>query len=312
MSSNHPGSRTFGFIGVTASQSSINRVFPRWAEVLELGPVTFEPVDLPVGAGMEAYRRVVDRIAADPWHVGALVTTHKVRLLEATRDRFASLDAHAGLLNEISCIVKRDGRLHGAAMDPITAGAALHSFLPSDHFAATDAHVLCLGAGGAGLAITVNLLTRAVVERPRRIILVDPERARLDECARVLGDLGVVDAVTLAESGDAGRNDVLVAGLPPGSLVVNATGLGKDRVGSPLTDRAVFPARGLVWELNYRGDLGFLRQARIQQEERGLTVEDGWTYFLHGWSAVVAETFDVPIDERMLKRLGEVAAEVRE
>ena len=43
--------------------------------------------------------------------------------------------------------------------------------------------------------------------------------------------------------------------LPAGSLVINATGLGKDRPGSPLTDHCKFPENGLVWELNYRGTL---------------------------------------------------------
>ena len=52
--------------------------------------------------------------------------------------------------------------------------------------------------------------------------------------------------------------------LPPRSLVVNATGMGKDRPGSPLRAGAAFPERSAVWELNYRGELEFLRQARAQ------------------------------------------------
>jgi shikimate 5-dehydrogenase len=41
-------------------------------------------------------------------------------------------------------------------------------------------------------------------------------------------------------------------------------------------DRAVFPQGSVVWELNYRGDLTFLHQARAQQATRDLHVYDGW------------------------------------
>ena len=54
--------------------------------------------------------------------------------------------------------------------------------------------------------------------------------------------------------------------LPPASLVINATGMGKDLPGSPITDRGLFPMRGIAWELNYRGELQFLHQALAQRE----------------------------------------------
>lgn len=304
--------RRFGFVGVTATRSSINQVFPRWAEVLGLGPVDLDPVDLPIGVDPSAYVEVVDRIAADPAHVGALVTTHKVRLFEATRERFAHLDRYAELLGEISCIAKRDGGLSGSAKDPLTSGASMDAFIEPGHFGATGGHVLCFGAGGSGLAIAVNLLTRPdAADRPSRIILVNRGQARLDECARVLDEIGVRDQVELVPNADPHRNDEIMAALPPGSLVVNATGLGKDQPGSPITDAGIFPERGLVWEINYRGELDFLHQARGQQRQRSLVVEDGWVYFIHGWAAVVADAFEIEIDGPTLERLSDVAAEVR-
>jgi shikimate dehydrogenase len=102
-----------------------------------------------------------------------------------------------------------------------------------------------------------------------------------------------------------------MAALPPGSMVINATGMGKDSPGSPLTDDGVFPERGLAWELNYRGDLVFLEQARRQQAERSLTVEDGWIYFLHGWSAVVAEVFDLELTDDLFAELDRAASALR-
>ena len=102
-------------------------------------------------------------------------------------------------------------------------------------------------------------------------------------------------------------NDRTLASLKPHSLVVNATGLGKDAPGSPLTDAAIFPADSLVWEINYRGELDFLHQAERQREARRLTIEDGWEYFIHGWTQVIAEVFHIPIEGETLARLSALA-----
>ena len=80
-----------------------------------------------------------------------------------------------------------------------------------------------------------------------------------------------------------------MASLPEYSIVINATGMGKDTPGSPLTDLGIFPKNGIAWEFNYRGELDFMHQALRQIESRNLKVEDGWVYFLHGWSQVIAE-----------------------
>jgi shikimate 5-dehydrogenase len=107
--------------------------------------------------------------------------------------------------------------------------------------------------------------------------------------------------------------DQLVARLPPGSLVVNATGLGKDAPGSPLTDAVAFPSHAIVWEFNYRGDLVFLDQARAQQEPRRLRIEDGWTYFIHGWTRVIADVFarEIPTRGPGFEALSRIATQTR-
>ena len=99
------------------------------------------------------------------------------------------------------------------------------------------------------------------------------------------------------------ENDALMDTLPPGSLVINATGMGKDLPGSPITDSGRFPWNGVAWELNYRGELQFLNQALAQREERQLTVEDGWVYFLHGWTEVIAQVIGFSLDEAKFARL---------
>ena len=102
-------------------------------------------------------------------------------------------------------------------------------------------------------------------------------------------------------------NDALIAALPHYSLVVNATGLGKDAPGSPTTDGVSYPRNSLVWEINYRGDLLFKRQAEAQAREKQLHVEDGWNYFIFGWTQVIAEVFDIEIDGHVLETLSDIA-----
>jgi shikimate 5-dehydrogenase len=60
---------------------------------------------------------------------------------------------------------------------------------------------------------------------------------------------------------------------------------------------------------NYRGDLVFLDQARAA----GVRFEDGWVYFLHGWTQVIAEVFDVaiPTSGPRFDELGRIAAAAR-
>ena len=94
-------------------------------------------------------------------------------------------------------------------------------------------------------------------------------------------------------------------------MVINATGMGKDRPGSPLTDDGIWPLDGLVWELNYRGELDFMHQAARQAEGRNLTIEDGWIYFLHGWSQVIAEVFHIDLTPDLFAQLDEAASELR-
>jgi shikimate 5-dehydrogenase len=110
---------------------------------------------------------------------------------------------------------------------------------------------------------------------------------------------------------EAGDNDRVLQGIAPHSLIVNATGLGKDRPGSPLTDDAVFPENSLVWELNYRGDLKFMKQAQAVQQQRKLYIEDGWVYFLHGWTQVIAEVFDVEITPERFEQIEKLSNSIR-
>ena len=287
---------TLHFIGVSTGNSSIMRIFPRWAEALGLGACAINGIDLPLHAPASAYREVVSHLRCDPLSVGALVTAHKIDLLHAASDLFDELDSHSRSLHEVSCLAKRQQRLFGYAKDPISARLALEAIVPADHWQRSRADAFLIGAGGATTAITWNLMRPdRVDQRPGRIVVSDVNAARLDGLARFHASLGSDRAVEYVLAQSAATNDEVLRGLAQGSLVVNATGLGKDRPGSPLGPGARFPHAGLVWELNYRGDLLFLDRAEAQASSSGLATFDGWNYFLHGWTQVIAEVFAVEI-----------------
>jgi shikimate 5-dehydrogenase len=298
------------FIGVTTGRSSIRTVFPRWADELGLGDVPLVGIDLPPHAPAADYRRVVEFIAADPLSLGALVTTHKIDLYLACRDLFDEVDPLAELMGEVSSLSKRDGRLVAHAKDPISSGLALDAIVPAGHWARTGAAAFLMGAGGSAIAISW-FLTRPErgADRPSRLVVSNRDTGRLDTLGRVHTELGTGIEVRTVHTPEPGDNDALLAELPAGSLVVNATGLGKDAPGSPLTDTARWPADAIAWDLNYRGDLVFLDQARAA----GVRHEDGWVYFLHGWTQVIAEVFDVaiPTSGPRFDALGGIASAVR-
>ncbi len=280
------------------------RLFPAWAAELGLGDVRLVGCDLPIHAERERYRDIAKRIKFGEHERGALVTTHKIGLFEACRDLFDGVDEYAELCGETSCLAKRNRRLWAWATDPISSGRALAEFYPAGH----AAEVLCLGGGGSAAAITVHLLERRA---GTRITVVNRSAGRLEAMRAVHGQLDPAAEVRYIENSDPHTNDRLIADLPPGSLIINATGMGKDRPGSPITDAAVFPEGAFAWELNYRGELEFLHQALRQEASRGVHVEDGWRYFIHGWAVVMEHVFEIAIEGAKLDRLAAISESER-
>lgn len=302
---------TLYFIGVTTTQSSIMKVFPKWSGILGLG-AEIVGYDAPIHGPAEVYEAIVSHIKQDPLSMGALVTTHKIDLLEVTRHIFDYLGPYAELCGEISCISKREGLLEGYAKDPITSGLSWEAFVERGHWGRTGGHVMCIGAGGSAVAISVYVAGRPdPADRPRKFIVVQRSLPRLDKMQEIHARLDTDVEFEYILNEDPLKNDEIMASLPPGSMVINATGMGKDRSGSPITDNGLFPENGLAWELNYRGELDFLHQAERQAEGRNLVVEDGWVYFLHGWSQVIAEVFHLDLTPGLFAQLDEAASVIR-
>lgn len=296
---------TLYFIGVTTGQSSIMKVFPKWAKELGLKAV-IKGIDFAPHSSKEEYKEAVEFIKNDPLSMGALVTTHKIDLFDKCRDLFEYVDPYAEKLGEVSSISKRNNKLCAHAKDPISSGLALEEFVPPGYWSDYKGDVLLLGAGGSTLAMSVYF-AREKENVPSRIIIANRSMPRLGAAKKILGGIHPAIQFSYVHNPAPADNDKTLLSLKPHSLIVNATGLGKDGPGSPLTNECCFPMDSLVWEINYRGDLLFKEQASKQAKARNLYVEDGWSYFIYGWTQVISEVFGIEIGARKLCRLKEIA-----
>jgi shikimate 5-dehydrogenase len=298
---------TFYFVGVTTGQSSIMRIFPRWMEILGV-QADIKGIDLPLHASPDDYRRVAQFIKGDALSIGALVTTHKLDMFKTCRDIFDFIDPFGAKLEEVSCLSKKDGQFCAHAKDPISSGMALEVFVPENFWKEKGGEVLLLGAGGSSLAMSMYFAQKKFgYNVPKRITISNRSEARLVSAKEALEGLNDRIKFRFVHNPTADGNDRLVEALPSCSLIVNATGLGKDAPGSPTTDSVSYPRGSLVWEINYRGDLLFMRQAQAQQQEKNLHVEDGWMYFIYGWTQVISEVFHIEIDSKTLEKLSGIA-----
>ncbi len=303
---------TFYFIGVTTGSSSINKVFPLWMPIFGHPDVVLEGIDCKIHDDPEVYRAAVAQIKYDPQSLGALVTTHKIDLFEAAQDMFEYVGPYAKITNEVSSISKRSGNLEGHAKDPITAGKSMDHILEEGYFGEKGGWVMIIGAGGSGKATCLHLINKKnPADRPEKIIVVNRSKPRLEKLENMVANMDSDIEFEFIQNQDPKINDEIMESLPEYSIVINATGMGKDTPGSPITDKGRFPMKGIAWEFNYRGELDFLHQAEAQIKSRQLTVEDGWVYFIHGWSQVIGQVFHMEITPELFEKLDIAARKIR-
>lgn len=302
---------TMYFIGVTTGSSSIMKVFPEWAKALGLENAVMKGIDIAIHEKPEVYREVVQFLKDDPLSLGALVTTHKIDLYNAAHDLFDVEGTYAKQFGEISSIYKDGDKFCCDAKDPITCGMAMEEYVPENYWKNNpEAGVFIMGAGGSCISMCSYYMRNFSKENsPSKIVVCNRSLPRLEECQHINEKFypGTIPAEYYLTP-EPGQNDEQLAKMGKGSLVINATGLGKDRPGSPLTDSAVFPENALVWELNYRGERKFMHQALAQTDSRGVTVIDGWMYFIYGWTQVIADVFHTEILGERLKEMSRIAA----
>ena len=283
------------FVGTSTGGSLAHTVFDGWAAALGR-PWTLRGVDLPPDTPPETYRRLLTAMRGNPRVRGAVITAHKLRLYRACATELTTRDRLVDLTREINTLVTGDttpGSAAGYANDARSLTAILGSY--------AGQRIVCLGAGGAGTALLLALHLDVETGTPRpdppRMVFADIDASALAGLRAVADRIGArPDLVHLS-----GPADDLVAGA---ALVVNATGLGKDRPGSPVTDRAPFGPGAVAWDLNYRGDLTFLRQAAA----RGVSTMDGWEYFVAGWAGALTAIAGVPFGPHVPAALTTAAA----
>jgi shikimate 5-dehydrogenase len=289
---------TFYFIGVTTSKSSIMKIFPLWMNELGSPEISIEGIDLKIHDIPENYRQAVAQIKYDNNSIGALVTTHKMDLYSAAEDMFDYFDDYALLLKEVSSISKNNGKLEGHAKDPISSKK--------------KAQLLIFGAGGSSIATILHIITkREPSDKPEKIIVVNRSQPRLDHLKEIIQKIQTNINIEYIFNQNPEVNDKIMGSIPPYSIVINATGMGKDTPGSPVTDKGLFPENGIAWEFNYRGELNFMHQAEKQRNQRGVKVEDGWLYFIHGWTQVIFQALHLEITEEQFNRLTNIANNFR-
>lgn len=303
---------TFYFIGVTTSKSSIMKLFPLWMKELGRPDIVLEGIDLKIHDNPENYRQAVAQIKYDNNSPGALVTTHKMDLYSAAEDMFDYFDDYALLLKEVSSISKNNGRLEGHAKDPISSGLSFEHIVNNGYFTRKGAHLLIFGAGGSSIATILYITTRRdSSDKPGKIIVVNRSQPRLDHLKKIIQKIQTHIPMEYICNRDPEVNDRIMGSLPPYSIVINATGMGKDTPGSPVTDNGLFPENGIAWEFNYRGELNFMHQAEKQTGSRGIKVEDGWMYFIHGWTRVISQVLHIEIKGGLFDRLVDIANNFR-
>ncbi|SDM39774.1 hypothetical protein [Allokutzneria albata] len=284
------------FVGVRTAGSLVHAVFDRWSDVLDRTWV-LRGVDLPIDTPPATYRRLLTAMRGNPAVVGAVVTAHKLRLYRACADLFDQRDRLVELTQEINTVAA------GSTVACYANDArSLVEILPSlGPIAGRD--VVCFGAGGAATALLLALHSDG--PRPSRVRFADVDPAALTQLEAMARRIGATpDLVRLTGRADADR---LVAELSGPALVVNATGLGKDAPGSPISDQAPLGPATTAWDLNYRGDLTFLRQAR----DRDAPTVDGWDYFAAGWAAALAALASTEFTPALLARFTAAAEPFR-
>jgi shikimate 5-dehydrogenase len=261
-------------------------------------------------------------MTANPRVLGAVVTSHKLRLFSACHDLLDDAEPLVALTREINSLDTRDG-VRAYARDPQSLDVILDVILDGigGPRGPVPRPVLCIGAGGSAtalmLAMRLDIAGTLAARQP--VVRTGPAtRGHLTIVGRDQGSLGNVRAVRnrcgipgdgvsflLAPDQDAAVRCAEAA--LPGTVIINATGLGKTGPGSPLPDTAAFPPGAVAWDFNYRGPLTFLSQAR----HAGVATEDGWDYFVAGWSAALAAITGKDLTPELLSRAAQSACAAR-
>jgi shikimate 5-dehydrogenase len=234
-------------------------------------------VDMPAVAPDHRYRALVTKVRDDVSCAGVQVTSHKVRLYRAASSVIDRYSEDVSYLEEVGGLLVRTGTVTAVSPDAMALRRELMMVLGHR----PKREIVILGGGGAARAIA---FIAAELQKVSKVSITEADDARRLALGRWLGRLKAGNPSLELNAFPADANDNLVSSATGGAVIINATGLGKDSPGSPLSDHAPFPCDGVAWDLNYRGERHFLTQASRQATERRLAVRDGFSYFVDNWT----------------------------
>jgi hypothetical protein len=271
---------TIYVVGTPEDDSLITSLFPRWAQLLQLCETQVRKLDCDLYAQPAVYQNFLRFLKADPLSLGALLTSSKPNLLQNCKELFSSLDPSVVLGGHVSSVSK------------------------------TGAQILVMGAGCSATAFTAAVMdARHERNRPSRVFVTDREKSQLQLIHKIHKKASLNVPIEYHCITDAGDHDALLNSLIPGSLVINATGMGKYAPGSPITEKAAFPEGGYAWDFDFQGPLTFLKQATHRQHARHLHVEDGCAFYVHRWACFIADalTVEIPSSGPIFSKLLQIA-----
>lgn len=298
--------RKFAFIGVSTTESAVNKFFSTWAALLDQ-PWQLEHMDADPGDN-QRLQHYVHTIRENAEYVGALVTTHKASVYEIGSELGLEELEPAGSLREVGFLDKPKNCLRMRVSDVDSQKPVMRRLVGNPNVKGGE--FLVLGAGGAGLAFAWNAAVESI-GIPQRVRLIESNESRVLSAQRIINQWNtncpvIVDYNTLSDAiEDVSRNNELV------TFIVNASGEGKDRISSRCDVRG-FSGRPLTyWDFNYRGSLDLLRAFQSFLDDEIIT-EDGLEYFYNGWSVVMCAVADYQWDENVAIAFGVAAKEMTE
>ena len=291
------------FIGVSTQNSIINNIFPKWMEVLGYN-IQLCGINIPLNASANIYQECAEKIKSSDNILGALVTTHKIAMYHSAKDIFDILSESAKEFKEIGAIYKREAGMYGEATDIISVNSAFQSIFDKVNISNSD--ICILGCGGAGVALGYVILKHYNL-RINRIIMTDTNMARLSQASKVLSMYDLNYKLNLVHVNSIKDNNDIINSLKRRSFIINATGMGKDVQGAPISNEVDFPSGSCIWEYNYRGNLEFIDIAKEQAAEKQLMIYNGFEYFIYGWTTVISRVLNIDIKKSTFDKLANIA-----
>lgn len=282
-----PEKPTVYVVGAEVLPEGLIDVYPKWARRFGHRSTAFEPVAAPSEADAAEYQRFIDFLRDEYHAVGAIMVSNASTLFAHTRQMFDEVDDDAELLGEIGVVVRTPGTLTGLAPAKRAAQQAYEQIFGDG---SNPPEALIIGATGPARALAVALSE----SDKRRVCLTTLDGKSMTDMRQRVAELPEDKRPTLRHIESQIEHDRLVTLLPPGSLVVNATGPSDKDTPSPVGDAALFPQNGLIWDLDAVGiSSPFLDKARQQRKPRGLRLADGPIFHQYQWFTAAAAIFGI-------------------